>query len=291
MKKTFALALTFLLICSTVALAQGGKAPVRYDTYYGEVKEVAQDGQYSQILVKNEKDQEGGWDEIYLYTMNVPVVDLKTGELVKGHVFRQGEKIQYFFRADTPVMQSLPPQMTPGLIAIGGEDGPYAVDVDFFNQKGHGAANRLVINASKDTLVQNLKGEKVESYLDKDLAVLYTTATRSLPPMTTPEKIIVMDAKTGLVDVADYRAKGDQGIYMRKYYEALGAKVTWNQDMQTATIEVNNKSVQVWADFHDQEPAVSIEDMVIPMKGFFVKDGVSHIPETFVARINDYLLK
>ncbi|MDO5040607.1 MAG: stalk domain-containing protein [Peptoniphilus sp.] len=288
MKKLFIYTLAFLLVIGNVVMAKEEPVDLKgYEGFYGKVEELADDGDHPQILVANEEGEDKGFEKLYLYTEGVLVLDLKTGEFVEDYKFEKGEMIQYFFRKDTPVLQSLPAKLTPGIIAVNLEDGKYSLDVDTFDKDGHGPGNRLVINVAEDTVAENLKGERVEDFLEKDLLVLYTVATRSLPPITNPDKIIVLEDETKTVDLMDYKAEGEKGFFLRKYYEALGAKVEWNDEEKSTKISLNDKFV----DLLNMQGLLTIEDMVIEMKGFSVQDGVSYIPQEYVEKINDFLMK
>lgn len=158
---------------------------------FGTVEEVTGEDGNHQILVKN--DETGGeLEEVFFYTDKTPVMDLKTGEIVEEYVFEPGEKVQVFVKNNEPMMQSLPPKTNPELIAIHVEDGEYSIEVDRFSEKGRGISDRLEINLEGDYQVVDLDGVEQEDFLEQDIAVLYTVSTKSLPPIATPEKIIIL---------------------------------------------------------------------------------------------------
>lgn len=158
---------------------------------YGTVEEVTGEDGNHQIFVKN--DETGGeLEEVFFYTDKTPVMDLKTGEIVEEYVFEPGEKVQVFVKNNEPTMQSLPPKTNPELIAIHVEDGEYSIEVDRFSEKGRGISDRLEINLERDYEVVDLDGVEQEDFLEQDIAVLYTVSTKSLPPIATPEKIIIL---------------------------------------------------------------------------------------------------
>ncbi|MDO5302033.1 MAG: stalk domain-containing protein [Tissierellia bacterium] len=290
MKKTFFLALACLFLMSGMVFAQEGEEAKKaegYQLYFGEVTEVMDEGKFTEILVKNELHGEEGLEEVYLYVDEALIVDLATGELVEEHSFTKGEKIQYFFKDNTPVMQSLPPKLSPDVVAIHLDEAQFSLDVDHFDGEGRGVSNRLVINVADDTVGQNVKGEEVKDVLDKDLAVLYTVATRSLPPIATPDKILVLEDKNGPVSLFDFRAPMEKGFYLRKYYEALGATVEWNQQYREISITMGEKSVAIMI----LKPQLQMGDEKRILENFTVEDGISYISQEDVERINDYLLK
>ena len=279
MKKLSALVLALVLVMGTTVMAKD--EPLGYGMYYGTVEELADEGDYKQILVANEETQDG-LDKLYLYTKDVTVIDLKTGEIVEGHEFKVGEKVQYFYREDTPVMQSLPAKMTPSVIAINAEDGEYSIDVDYFDKDGHGISNRLDINVTNDTKVVDLKGETATTDLEEEIIALYTVSTKSLPPMANVEKVIVLESR-GTVDLEDY--KTEEGYYLRKYYEAKGAKVEWNQDEMSTTITLNDKSILI----KNMESILIMDEKEYEMDDFTVIDGTSYITKDDITKIDEYL--
>ena len=284
MKKFFTYALIFLLSVTSLALAKTNELK-GYVGYFGTIEDVNKDDNYTEILVKNEDAKEMGMEKLYLYTEGVPVVDLKTGELVKDYKFKKNEKIQYFYRKDTPVLQSYPGKLTPGFIGVSVEKAKYSLEVDTFDKEGRGASERLVLNFSDKSFGTNMKGEKVKDLKDKDLAVLYTVATTSLPPITNPDKIFVIDTmKT--VDMENFKVEG-KGYYLRSYYEALDADVSWDKDTKCTKISLNDKFIEI----DNTKSVLKINGKETSMKDFKVEKGVSYIGEEYIKMIDDYLMK
>ena len=279
MKKIFTYAFVFLLSVTCLAFAKTNELK-GYVGYFGTIEDVNEDGKYSEILVKNEDTEDKGMDKLYLYTEGVPVVDLKTGELVKDYKFKKNEKIQYFFRKDTPVLQSYPAKLTPGFIGVNVSKAKYSLEVDTFDKNGRGASERLVVDFSDKSFGINMKGEK-----DKDLAVLYTVATASLPQITNPDKIFVIDT-TKTVDMEDFKVEG-KGYYLRSYYEALDADVNWDKDTKCTKISLNDKFIEI----DNTKSVLKINGKETSMKDFKVEKGVSYIGEEYIMMIDDYLMK
>lgn len=279
MKRLIAIAMAFVLTIGTISFAKENKEAVGYERVFGKVTEVLGEKEETEILVQNE-DQEKSMEELYLYTAKVPVLDLKTGKFVENYKFKKGDMIEYFYKKDTPIMQSLPAKLNPDFIAINAEDGEYSVDVDHFNEKGRGVSNRVQINLDVEMNVTDLNGNEVGKFEEGDYAVIYTIATASLPPIATPEKIIALDAKAS--DSKD----GEKNIALRKHYEELGAKVEWNGETRTIKISSNDKSVEI--DVNRKE--LTIEERVLKMEGFKIFEGSSLVPKQFINKIDNYLL-
>lgn len=283
MKRLIAMALAFVLTIVTISFAKENKEAVGYERVFGKVTEVLGEKEETEVLVQNE-DQEKSMEELYLYTAKVPVLDLKTGKFVENYKFKKGDMIEYFYKKDTPIMQSLPAKLNPDFIAINAEDGEFSVDVDHFNEKGRGVSNRVEINLAVKMNVTDLNGKEVGKFQEGDYAVIYKIATASLPPIATPEKIFALDAK---VDASkDVKTDGEKNIYLRKHYEELGAKVEWNGETRTIKISSKDKSVEI--DVNRKE--LTIEERVLKMEGFKIYEGSSLVPEQFIKRIDNYLL-
>lgn len=283
MKRLIAIAMAFVLTIGTISFAKENKEAVGYERVFGKVTEVLGEKEETEILVQNE-DQEKSMEELYLYTAKVPVLDLKTGKFVENYKFKKGDMIEYFYKKDTPIMQSLPAKLNPDFIAINAEDGEYSVDVDHFNEKGRGVSNRVQINLDVEMNVTDLNGKEVGKFEEGDYAVIYKIATKSLPPIATPEKIVALDSKVD--ESKDSMNDGEKNIYLRKHYEELGAKVEWNGETKTIKISSNDKSVEI--DVNKKE--LTIEERVLKMEGFKIYEGSSLVPEQFIKRIDNYLL-
>lgn len=285
MKKILFFSMALVLMFSSLALAK--EEPVKFAMDFAKVEEVNEKDGSSKILVASDSDSETALDKVYLFTNKVPVIDLKTGELVENYKFKKGEKIQYFYREDTPMMMSYPGQMTPDFIGVDVEGGKYSLDVDYFNKEGKGISNRLELNLTDKDMAKNLKGEEVKDFLEKDLAVLYTIATRSLPPIARPEKIIVLNIPKKVVDLMDYKAADDRGYLLRAYYEDLGAQVDWNNKEKTTTISLGDKMIKIY----NKEGKLEINKETVTMKDFSIVDGVSYIQEEDINKINKFLFE
>lgn len=283
MKRLIAIAMAFVLTIGTISFAKENKEAVGYERVFGKVTEVLGEKEETEILVQNE-DQEKSMEELYLYTAKVPVLDLKTGKFVENYKFKNGDMIEYFYKKDTPIMQSLPAKLNPDFIAINAEDGEYSVDVDHFNEKGRGFSNRVQINLDVEMNVTDLNGKEVGKFEEGDYAVIYKIATKSLPPIATPEKIVALDSKVD--ESKDSMNDGEKNIYLRKHYEELGAKVEWNGETRTIKISSNDKSVEI----NVNRKELTIEERVLKMEGFKIFEGSSLVPEQFINRIDNYLL-
>ena len=293
MKRILSIALACVMLFTSLSFAkENEEKPMKYEVRFATVTEVPE-GDYEGILVENDMDKgDMGEKEMFLY-VKTKVVDLKTGEFVEGYKFKKGEKIQYFYRADTPMMLSLPAQMTPDVIGVNVDESKFSIDVDYFDKKGQGEARRLDLNLPEDGKVKNFAGKEVEDFLPNELLVLYTIATRSLPPIATPEKIEILKRgniyddsdKTDEKDILKAYEKTADTYYLRKALEGLGAEVKWIRDTNTTEITKADKKVIIY----NENKEMRIDDMVIEMKDFKIEDKTSFIGREDFERILDYL--
>ena len=109
-----------------------------------------------------------------------------------------GDKITVFTGAYEPTPMILPPQYVANVVIINSAaEGAKFADVDTYLENGEefvNAANTLALNIDETTEIVDKEGKKVEAKdLDKkDLVVIYSISTRSIPAQTTPIKVVVL---------------------------------------------------------------------------------------------------
>ena len=305
MKRILSITLALVMIFTSLSFAKESEEKpmtMKYEMKFATITNVPE-GDYEGILVENDMDKgDMGEKEMFLY-VKTRVVDLKTGEFVKDYKFKKGEKIQYFYRADTPMMLSLPAQMTPDVIGVNVDESKFSMDVDYFDKDGHGISNRLDLNLGEEVTAKNFAGEEEKDFLPSELLVLYTIATRSLPPIAAPEKIEILNTK-GIADeektdekktdeskVPDEKdvlkayEKTADTYYLRKALEGLGAEVNWIRDTNTTEITKADKKVIIY----NENKEMQIDDMLIEMKDFNIEDKTSFIGREDLVKILEHL--
>ena len=305
MKRILSITLALVMVFTSLSFAKESEEKpmtMKYEMKFATITNVP-DGDYEGILVENDMDKgDMGEKEMFLY-VKTRVVDLKTGEFVKDYKFKKGEKIQYFYRADTPIMLSLPAQMTPDVIGVNVDESKFSMDVDYFDKDGHGIANRLDLNLGEEVKAKNFAGEEEKDFLPSELLVLYTIATRSIPPIAAPEKIEILNTK-GIADeektdekktdeskVPDEKdvlkayEKTADTYYLRKALEGLGAEVNWIRDTNTTEITKADKKVIIY----NENKEMQIDDMLIEMKDFNIEDKTSYIGREDLVKILEHL--
>lgn len=305
MKRILSITLALVMVFTSLSFAKESEEKpmtMKYEMKFATITNVP-DGDYEGILVENDMDKgDMGEKEMFLY-VKTRVVDLKTGEFVKDYKFKKGEKIQYFYRADTPIMLSLPAQMTPDVIGVNVDESKFSMDVDYFDKDGHGISNRLDLNLGEEVKAKNFAGEEEKDFLPSELLVLYTIATRSIPPIAAPEKIEILNTK-GIADeektdekkTDESKVPDEKGIlkayektadtyYLRKALEGLGAEVNWIRDTNTTEITKADKKVIIY----NENKKMQIDDMLIEMKDFNIEDKTSYIGREDLVKILEHL--
>ena len=305
MKRILSITLALVMVFTSLSFAKESEEKpmtMKYEMKFATITNVP-DGDYEGILVENDMDKgDMGEKEMFLY-VKTRVVDLKTGEFVKDYKFKKGEKIQYFYRADTPMLLSLPAQMTPDVIGVNVDEAKFSMDVDYFDKDGHGIGNRLDLNLGEEVKAKNFAGREEKDFLPNELLVLYTIATRSIPPIATPEKIEILNTK-GIADeektdekktdeskVPDEKdvlkayEKTADTYYLRKALEGLGAEVNWIRDTNTTEITKADKKVIIYNDRKEMQ----IDDMVIEMKDFKIENKITYMGREDFERILEHL--
>lgn len=305
MKRILSITLALVMIFTSLSFAKESEEKpmtMKYEMKFATITNVPE-GDYEGILVQNDMDKgDMGEKEMFLY-VKTKVIDLKTGEFVKDYKFKKGEKIQYFYRADTPMMLSLPAQMTPDVIGVNVDESKFSMDVDYFDKDGHGIGNRLDLNLGEEVKAKNFAGEEEKDFLPSELLVLYTIATRSIPPIATPEKIEILNTK-GIADeektdekktdeskVPDEKdvlkayEKTADTYYLRKALEGLGAEVNWIRDTNTTEITKADKKVIIY----NENKEMQIDYMLIEMKDFNIEDKTSYIGMEDLVKILEHL--
>ncbi len=119
----------------------------------------------------------------FIIGMNTVIIDSRQ--------LRQGMRIAAFYDSTFPAPLIFPPQYQAQIITVIGRD--ERVMLDYFDEDLTAADGSLELNISAGTVIKTINGQNITCNLgDHMLLVFYTTTTRSIPPQTTPRKIIVL---------------------------------------------------------------------------------------------------
>ena len=102
-----------------------------------------------------------------------------------------GDQVTGFYDADLPVPLIYPPQYRAFVMAKNRAD--QFVDVDYYDYQLVNSKGNLKLNLSRQTkiVLENWQAF-TKNPANRELIVVYSTTTRSIPAQTTPSQVIVM---------------------------------------------------------------------------------------------------
>lgn len=122
-------------------------------------------------------------------TVNL-VIDEDT-VVVDNRRIRRGMLIRGFYDASKPVILIYPPQyQAVAVVVLGRRD--EGVTLAYFNRHLTASDNSLRLNIGRNTVVETVNGQLYRCDPSEHvLLVFYGATTRSIPPQTTPDRVIV----------------------------------------------------------------------------------------------------
>lgn len=110
--------------------------------------------------------------------------------IIDNKQLRKGMRIAAFYDSSQPAILIFPPQYNAVMItALGREE---QIKLSYFDRNLLAADRSLQLNVAGNTDIETVNGQKFNCNIrDRVLLVYYTITTRSVPPQTTPSKIIV----------------------------------------------------------------------------------------------------
>lgn len=111
--------------------------------------------------------------------------------VIDSRQLRQGMRVAAFYDSNLPVPLIFPPQYQAWLITVLGRN--EQIMLGYFDSDLTASDGSLQLNISAGTMIKTLNGQNITCNLgEHTLLVYYTTTTRSIPPQTTPRRIIVL---------------------------------------------------------------------------------------------------
>lgn len=111
--------------------------------------------------------------------------------IIDSRQLRPGLTVAAFYDGSLPVPLIFPPQYAAQLIAVLGRN--EQIMLNFFNNDLVAADGSLQLNIGRNTAIQTVNGQNVNCRLgNRTLLVYYTVTTRSIPPQTTPSRVVVL---------------------------------------------------------------------------------------------------
>lgn len=118
------------------------------------------------------------------------MVDSQT-QVIDSRQLRPGMGVAAFYDDSLPVPLIFPPQYRAQLVTALGRN--EQVMLKFFNRNLVASDQSLQLNVAPNTVVNTVNGQNVTCNLgNQTLLVYYTATTRSIPPQTSPGKIVVL---------------------------------------------------------------------------------------------------
>lgn len=110
--------------------------------------------------------------------------------VIDSRQLRTGMRVAAFYDSNLPVPLIFPPQYRAQIVAVPGRS--EQVLLKFFNRNLTASDRSLQLNLSEQTIVQTVNGQRFDCHPgNQELLVYYSATTRSIPPQTTPSRIIV----------------------------------------------------------------------------------------------------
>ena len=106
------------------------------------------------------------------------------------HPFQVGDRATFFYDPNAPMVLSYPPRYT----AVAGSYTPHGTSavMDVFREDMHSSDHSLALNLSQNTPVTTANGQPLRGNpAEHLLLVYYSMTTRSIPPQTSPEQVVV----------------------------------------------------------------------------------------------------
>lgn len=111
--------------------------------------------------------------------------------VVDNRQLRPGMEVTVYYDSSLPVPLIFPPQYQAKIIAVRGRN--EQVMLNFFNRNLIAQDQSLQLNVNRNTDIKTANGQIFNCRPENQvLLVFYTTTTRSIPPQTTPRRIIVL---------------------------------------------------------------------------------------------------
>ena len=111
--------------------------------------------------------------------------------IIDNRPLRAGLRVAAFYDTSLPVPLIFPPQYQAQIVTVLVRD--EQVMLNDFDRNLVARDNSLQLNVARNTGIETINGQSVSCNLgNQTLLVYYTTTTRSIPPQTTPRRIVVM---------------------------------------------------------------------------------------------------
>ncbi|MEK5068946.1 stalk domain-containing protein [Sporosarcina sp. FSL K6-1508] len=181
---------------------------------------------------------------------------------------KKGAVVEAYYDKNKPMILIYPAQVTPEIVVMKNDDVFGEVKIAKFDKDYLSLDGKLKLNLSEETVLLNQQGKviKEKGLEGKELAVFYDATTRSLPPQTSPSKVIALDYVTEelpetetpsepekpdtskmdeIIKNDHYMKNGVKMIPLRKVAEQLGYHVLSQPKVNGALVTLENSSFTI----------------------------------------------
>ncbi len=111
--------------------------------------------------------------------------------VIDNRPLRAGLRVAAFYDASLPVPLIFPPQYQAQIVAVLMRD--EQIMLNEFDRNLTARDGSLQLNLARNTNIETLNGQNVScNPAGRTLLVYYTATTRSIPPQTTPRRVVVL---------------------------------------------------------------------------------------------------
>lgn len=270
---------------------------VYFSSFTGVVKAITESEgkeELKYVLVQNEEGQEANIiisEETYI----LDDAKIAVGDVITG-----------FYDPNLPMLMIYPPQYNAIVVAVQKEG--QNVKVDVFDKDLLSSDKLLKLNIFDDTEIILTDGTAYKGELaNRKLIVVYGFTTKSIPPQTTPSKIVVLSEEAVPIDEASSMgvvvnmkkiegaaaytdAEGTVMVSLRAAAEAAGFKVKWDEKLRNVMLG-EGISLTIDKDYYTYMRTAPIELGAVPV----LVEGKTFVPISFfkeVAHMNNaYVLE
>ncbi len=178
------------------------------------------------------------------------IVNRENGAYMMADELKEGMAVTVVYDMNSPMGMSMPPYLGQVAAVVANSDAG-TVAVGKFGEDLVDWTQNLQLNIDDTTSIQNMQGARIRLFADdvkgKDALVFYGMATRSLPAMTTPSFILILETEEApAAEETGVRAVNTaEAVALRDTAEELGFTVKWQGKAMPVLVEKEGVSIEV----------------------------------------------
>lgn len=111
--------------------------------------------------------------------------------IIDNRLLRRGMEIVAYYDSNLPVPLIFPPQYHAQIVAVPGRN--QEIMLNYFDRNLLASDQSLQLNIGANTEVRTINGQSFRCYPGNQwMLVFYSATTRSLPPQTTPARVVIL---------------------------------------------------------------------------------------------------